>query len=62
MRWVYSPSRTVRMPPKSVRTRRERNVEKAPNRASTARQTTTEMSRRFRCNSPSKAPWSPSVS
>ena len=38
--------------------RRERNVEKAPNRTSTARQTTTEISRRFRCSSSSNAPWS----
>ena len=33
-------------------------MEKAPNRTSTARQTTTEISRRFRCSSSSNAPWS----
>ena len=42
---------------RTVFTRRERKAEKAQNSTSTARHTTTEISRRFRCSSTSRVPW-----
>ena len=57
MRWVYSPARTVRMPPSRARTRREREAEKAPKSTSPAKHTTAEISRRLRWSSTSRAPW-----